>query len=186
MQNPFDPSLANPPLRDALEEISNRYDPKDVAKQIPDVKHLRRRHDHAIRLIEAVAEASAGPGQYNCYMYALNVHRSPAVTDLLARRNIAFGNDFMAWLIESGRLTPISADAAAAGDIVLYSDRSGPKHAGRWDGKAVQSKWGLGHLWSHRVFEVRSSYGDAAQAYQRVDSAAMAQWFVEYADGSAD
>jgi hypothetical protein len=111
-------------------------------------------------------------------MYALNVRRSPEIAGLLSETDLPFGNNFIAWLAESARLKLVAYPTRD--DVILYSTVNGPRHAGRWDVNSVVSKWGLGHLWRHGVFEVRSSYGDIIQTYAHVDPKPVAHWFAEY------
>src|SRR5262249_5971429 len=102
----------------------------------------------------------------------------------LSNEDIRFGNDFVAWIIESGRLHLIDPASVATDDIILYCDSAEPKHAGRWNGALVVSKWGLGHLWKHRVFEVRASYGNIVRAFRGVSRPHAENWFSEYSNGS--
>jgi hypothetical protein len=50
------------------------------------------------------------------------------------------------------QLQEIAAVDARDGDIIVYFDGEGlPKHAGVFQGGAIVSKGGLGHLWRHTV-----------------------------------
>jgi hypothetical protein len=178
-KNEFDASVGSPQLRAELDVITRRYDPDQVRRQLGDIQSLNAGHPHSIECLEAVDLAIAGPGQFNCYMYALNIHDSAQVAELLANTTRPLGNGFMRWLIQTRRLKPTS-DALQINDIIVYCDEEGPKHAGRWNGAAVVSKWGLAHLWEHGMFEVPTRYGHLVRSYRGVKARQAEKWFADY------
>jgi hypothetical protein len=182
MRNPmnqFDSSVASAELRAEIEVITRRYDPDKVRGQLADIGKLRRRFLHSIEVIQAVDVATEGPGQFNCYMYALNVHDSSRIAALLGTTDQPLGNEFMRWLVKSRRLKA-TTDGLKDDDMILYSDDRGPLHAGRWSGTAVVSKWGLAHLWKHGMFEVPTRYGHIVRTYRGVKAQQAEKWFVDY------
>jgi len=182
MQDPFDPALSNPQLRAELEAIIKPDDPKSVADQIAAVNELRNRYGHTIDVVETVADASRAPGQYNCYMFALGVQRSQAILELLADPYIKLGNGFMAWLLVNSHLSAVDPTTVTPNPVVLYMTSESPVHAGRWDRDRVVSKWGLDHVWRHRVYEVPSSYGAIAQPYGALPRDLVEQLFAQYVE----
>ena len=178
-KNEFDASVGSPGLRAALEAITRRYDPDPVREQLADVSSLRKCNPHSIEIVEAVDHAVAGPGQFNCYMYALNIHDSAKIARLLANTTRPLGNGFIRWLIQTRRLKP-TTDALQSNDLIVYADEEGPKHAGRWDGSAVISKWGLAHLWRHGMFEVPNRYGHIVRSYCGVKASQAEKWFIDH------
>ena len=60
-------------LRLALDAIANRHAGPTVRLQISEVEQLRPRFKHSIELVEAVDDASAGSGQFTCFMHALEL-----------------------------------------------------------------------------------------------------------------
>lgn len=178
-KNLIDASAASSALRAEIEIITNRYSPEEVGRQLMDIAALRLRFAHSIEVASAVDRAIPGYGQFNCYMYALNLHESGRIVQLLERTAHPLGNDFMRWLVETRRLKP-RTDGLQPNDLILYSDMTGPKHAGRWDGSLVVSKWGLAHVWKHGTFEVPTSYGDIVRSYRAVASTRAEHWFADY------
>ena len=127
-------------LRAELEAITGRYAPTEVLRQVANVAALRSQFIYSVEVVLAVEQAVAGYGQFNCYMYALNIHQSERIVALLERTTQPLGNEFMRWLVKTRRLKPTTSDRQNE-DLILYSHSTGPKHAGRWDGSAVVSKW---------------------------------------------
>jgi len=76
---------------------------------------------------------------------------------------------FAHWLIDHNHLAEVPEDEATEGDLVFYFADSGLKHAGllRDDGR-VTSKWGIGHLYEHELFEVPESYGTYVRFFKPV------------------
>jgi hypothetical protein len=64
MHKTFEPASSNSALRLALNEISH----EQVGGQIAAIENLEVTYPHAVTLMDAVANASPGSGQYNCYM----------------------------------------------------------------------------------------------------------------------
>jgi hypothetical protein len=105
-------------------------------------------------------------------MHALDFTEKPEY-ELLARWRYDdrfAGPVFIEWLLGNGRLVEIECSNAANRDLVFYFDDQGrSKHAGLWLGdKRVQSKWGIGHLYKHQIFEVPESYGTNVRFFKRL------------------
>lgn len=174
----------DPGLRDALQQITTTYSGPNVGVHVDEVEHLKRRFRHTIRVVEVVQDARPGPGQFTCFMHALELSSPPPLmTRIMERFDLYPGAEFVGSWIRRGQLQ----ETAEPGDrdIALYFDDDVPKHAGKIRGEVILSKWGLGHVWQHAPFEVPSSYGSVIRTFKRVESNASADWFVAYATGLA-
>src|SRR6266851_5671606 len=123
---------------------------------------LTSRHPHSIRHLP---ELSKQP--YNCFTHALGLLDSDRVQKVLQRdadwygfAGIKVGSEFMARLIADQTLTSHSA-----GELTVYFFDVTPRHAGLVTGERVRSKWGIGNLWDHAVWEVPASYGETVERY---------------------
>jgi hypothetical protein len=175
------PQPQDPLLRAELQRITETAG----FNQVADVAALSKTHPHSIAF---VTDASEQPHGYNCFMFALGLAVLPDhLAALAARHDAAFpGADFVAGLVERG-LQPITADEAADGDLVLYSDERGrPAHAGIVQGRLVVSKWGEGHIWKHPVFEIPASYGVEVRVYRRITRDEALGLFEAFARQAAD
>lgn len=174
---------ADPSLREALDRIAKNHGGRNVRAQVAEVERLRMRFRHSITAVEIVDDATSGRGQFTCYMHALDLSvPPPLVVSIMERFDSVFpGAEFIALLVEHQRLEAVPEPEND--DVVIYFAGHTPKHAGKFNDGMVVSKWGLGHLWQHPVFEVPESYGQAVQAFRRVDGAMAAEWFVDYATG---
>jgi hypothetical protein len=171
----------DPDLREALRHLTQNYSGRNVRGQVDEVAHLRKRFSHSIRPVVLVEDAHPGPGQFNCFMHALDMAPPPgAVAKLMERFDHVYpGSEFVRLLVERRFLKATSE--AREGDLLVYFSEKMPKHAGRIRGELVVSKWGLGHVWSHGVFELPSSYGNDVRTFKAVDGRLAAKWFVAYA-----
>jgi hypothetical protein len=153
-----------PGLRDGLEEIVNggKY---VVWEQPAAIEELAREFAHSICLVDD--EFDRG---YNCYTFALGLVDNDRVYEILRKdagldgfADIKVGVEYVVRLIKDGVL--IRDDD---GPVVLYLEDDIPVHAGIVDEGRIQSKWGIGHLWEHDLWEVPRSYGDKTERY-RID-----------------
>jgi hypothetical protein len=90
---------------------------------------------------------------------------------------IKVGPEFVLRLIERGILARDDA-----GDIVIYFRDRLPMHAGLCIGRRIRSKWGIGNLWEHGLWEVPSSYGDTAERYTILRPELIEPEFESYSD----
>lgn len=92
------------------------------------------------------------------------------------------GADFTRWLIEQGSLAEVSQAEAQDGDLVFYFSKGIFKHAGLWHPNGrVLSKWGVGHLFDHELFEVPMSYGSEVRFYKRLPFEDAYDLFTQFA-----
>jgi hypothetical protein len=175
-----DTGPVDPLLREALDRISH-YRGAEVDRQISEVERLRTQFGHSITLCQAVSDASPGAGQFTCFMHALEISAPPQVVLKILERfdTVYFGSEFVDQLVQKGLLVELAKQEDD--DILIYFRDGWPRHAGKTKGEMVISKWGLGHVWRHGVFEVPASYGSEVRVFQRVDGATAANWFFQYA-----
>jgi hypothetical protein len=92
--------------------------------------------------------------------------------------------DFAHWLLANNLLTEVTQADVREGDIVFYFSVDGRfKHAGRMlaDGRIV-SKWGIGHLYEHGIFEVPESYGNAVRFFRGLSYDEAFENFMRFAE----
>lgn len=92
----------------------------------------------------------------------------------------AFGH----WLLDRGLLVEVSQAEAREGDLVFYLSNDGRfKHAGlcRAEGRVI-SKWGIGHLYEHGVFEVPDSYGNKVRFFRSLSYDEAFGHFMRFAE----
>ena len=89
--------------------------------------------------------------------------------------------DFAVYLADASVLTAISVPSA--GDLVLYSTETTGcfTHTGVVRSESILSKWGVGHLWLHDLWEVPASYGDAKAFYRLRAPSDVSKRFVDFA-----
>jgi hypothetical protein len=162
----------NNPLRRALDGVTEHLLPHEHACVI---EGLRSIYPHAITPLD---EPPDQPHGYNCYMYALGMHRLPDdLVDLALNADISPDGASVAHLIASGSLEPDDE-----GELVIYFGPPMPKHAGLRQGRTVTSKWGIGRLWSHGLDEVPLSYGFRVQFFKRLPNGAAESLYRAYVE----
>ena len=91
---------------------------------------------------------------------------------------------FAHWLIDNGLLEEISQAEAQRSDLVFYFGADGRfKHAGliAGDGRVI-SKWGVGHLYEHGLFEVPDSYGTEVRFFRALPYRVAYGYFRRFAE----
>ena len=104
------------------------------------------------------------PRTFNCFMYAVGL--APWIEAGIAFNQLpkTANGDFLCSLL---RDRP-RQDKGSNGDLVVYSVAEKPEHAGRIQHDRVISKWGIGQLWDHRLYEVPSQYGSEVQFFDEI------------------
>lgn len=144
------------------------------------------RHPHLINALEGhairVLESSRPLARYTCFMHVVGLYDQEAYVEVaISGDGSIFANStFIAYLIEQGVLS--EKPTAERGDIVLYFRDGSPTHAGIaiGDGRLI-SKWGIGHLYEHDVYEVPAKYGQEIRYYHRLAPEASLEHFLEFA-----
>jgi hypothetical protein len=151
-------------LRELLETMTGADFPVEL--------HPSRLVEISLAVPHSIAALPASYGQpledFNCVMYALDL--VGMIDDPSGRPFGMFYADtlFLSSLIETGRLAPT---VESKGALAVWSDNGHVKHIGVITnaGRAA-SKWGIGHLYEHGLFELPKSYGDEIAFYEPLDS----------------
>lgn len=162
-------------LRHQLHQITDNGAPETHPQLI---QELGREFPHSID----VAQGSAPNDRYTCAMHAFDLVEDPeyiAITKA-APRDLFASPRFVERLIALGHLAELARPQPDA--LVVYLDGGAVKHIGRLLSETrVESKWGVGHLYYHGLFEVPSSYGSELRFFEPVDREFVLDRYVEYA-----
>ena len=140
-------------LRNKLNELTRC---RDLEQQISMMDVLRKEFAHHISLKQKFDRDVEK--QYTCFMHGFHVFYSEEVKSILrTNHKIIFGTEFVQGLIDRNILLPNKN-----GLLVIYFRNGNPVHAGKFlpQKNRVASKWGIGHLWEHDIWEVPAFYGD--------------------------
>ena len=172
------PKQPNVLLRQELERMTGV---PDVAQHQALLDVVTRKYPNSIQIKD-----SAHPiDRYTCLMYALDFVEKPEYIDIASYGlgHVFAGADFAMWLINSERLSPVYPPYVQTGDLVFYFDKGRFKHVGLWDSnERVRSKWGLGHLYEHVLFEAPVSYGNEKKFYAGLSFDLAFNHFVAFAE----
>jgi hypothetical protein len=167
----------NQPLREALDEITKRYVNDNVAEQIPEIASLASTYPHTITLVCEAIPDKPETFQFNCYQYSFDLANVESVKRIMKNYSSVYpGREFVQFLIER-RLEEISGDEANDQDHIIYSAGMQSEHAGKVFEGAIESKWGLMHLWRHDVFEVPWHYGNNVRFFRHLPQSESVQAF---------
>lgn len=164
-------NMAN--LRQKLDELTQCH---NLERQLIVMDDLRKEFNHHIKLLKRINGDSET--KYNCFMYALNVSQARKIRNALQlNEDASFGTKFIHGLINNRILSPNKS-----GTVIIYFKHNKPIHAGKFSHttKRVKSKWGIGHLWKHDIFEVPYLYGNLFKFYDPVDPQIIIKEFQEY------
>lgn len=119
---------------------------------------------------------------FNCFSFALDTIDSGRITEILkedtsndCRYGVKFGTDFINRMISGGFL--VRDDN---GSIIVYFKNGKPVHAGKIKNNRIVSKWGVGLLWEHDVWEIPNSYGDKNLRFRETDRESIEGEFIKY------
>lgn len=146
-----------------LREVTKPADAAGLKQQIQQIADLTCQYPHTTTLIE---ENTEGKPHFNCYQLALGLRDFKFHNGFWT---VFLGRDFVEFLVNA-LLEETDIQNATNGDIVIYVD-SEIEHAGRirnGPNEAVESKWGLGHVWCHDVYEVPENYGDTVRFFKGI------------------
>ncbi len=172
--------LNNRELREKLDQITAL--PRDQVSRCPELVHqLNASHPHTIEVVVDPALADLPLDKYTCFMHAFGLANSKPVIRIARALDHVYPNrEFVAYLIEN-HLSETTPEATRDGDVIVYSDPEKITHTGDVFSGRIVSKWGTGHLWNHRVFEVPARYGDDVKFYRAVPPQVAEEAFVAYA-----
>ena len=130
--------------------------------------------NHTIRILSSIREDNS----YNCVMYALDLQNDQRYLELrkIIDPNIHADTSFLNYLIDEGALLLDSS-----GNLLTYSNELKITHIGKIDiqGRVI-SKWGIGHLYEHAIYEVPISYGDQVRRYSLIENISVFWYFEAY------
>lgn len=166
-------------LREHLEEITDHYGDDRVSEQIPRIAELNARFPHSISLLQAAIPGKPETFQFNCYQHSFGLARAESVTRIMREYWHVFpGREFVQFLLDT-RLQDIPTDEVQDGDHVIYAGEE-IEHAGIVRERRIESKWGLGHLWRHGVYEVPLRYGNRVRFFRQLTPETCVRAFLEY------
>lgn len=156
---------------DALREALNRITAERVplTDQIGRIEQLAPVMRHSIR--GRTVRHTAG---FNCFAFAFGLYDDPdyrqiarAEARLNGRRFFA-SSDFTKHIIRGGHLQPAPRHEINPGDLVFYWASNKIAHAATAVSPTrFRSKWGRGHLYDHRLWEVPQRYGHLARFFRQ-------------------
>lgn len=138
------------------------------------IMRMNKLNDEFARSLKSL---EMGANNYNCFMYALGVEGDEDVKDILsANPQIKFGSSYITKLIDTEVLVE-----DIHGSVVLYFNGDKPLHAARrlHNGLCI-SKWGMGLLWQHELYDLPLNYGDRHAFFNLSSSAAAVEAFKKY------
>ena len=118
--------------------------------------------------------------KYNCFAYAFDLMHSTKYTEI-APIGVFANSEFVEFLINNEILKEIEWGKENDGDIIIYFDKGKPKHAGKIYSGRIISKWGVGHLWEHDIYDVPINYGNKCRIFTRISKDISIAAFIEYA-----
>lgn len=140
---------------------------QDVGQHAALLHDIGREYPNSI----CIAESPHPIGRYTCLMHVFHFTEKPEYIDIADYRlgRVYAGAEFAHWLIENERLTEVSQAEAQNGDLIVYFREGRFKHIGLWQPNGrVLSKWGIGNLYDHELFEIPESYGNDVKFYRRL------------------
>lgn len=84
--------------------------------------------------------------------------------------------DFINFLIKQNALVQNEE-----GTFILYFDGETVTHAGILENHRVKSKWGIGNLYEHEIWEVPKQYGNDYKRFEKNDEELVIKCFEEFA-----
>lgn len=148
-----------------------------LQKQAEAIGLLQTETKHKIKVISEFTDWEGG--QFTCFQFALGLSEDRELIDFKNKNPVydaGFDSCFVNYLITNGLLTQNNN-----GSLVIYFFDGWPKHAARFvgSGRAI-SKWGLGNVYEHELYEVPESYGDDTKTYLFPDLEIIKQKFYWY------
>lgn len=165
-------------LRLCLQEMTEHL---PVGEHPAGIEALRADTDHTITIVESEHPIE----RYTCGVYSFHLvenstYLSVATTGL---GGTFAGAEFIQFVLRSHLLVELEPEAATIGDLVMYFNRTEFKHVGRVaQDQRIQSKWGMGFLYNHEVWEVPAGYGDVVRYFMGTDPDASFELFITYAE----
>jgi hypothetical protein len=123
--------MNNQQLREALDEILDRYTCDEVGEQIQQIKNVAERYPHSITLVDQAIPGKPEIFQFNYYQHSFDLVNVDSVNQIMRTSRSAFpGRQFVASLIDN-LLQEMHPQSAQDGDHVVYYSGSTIEHAGK-------------------------------------------------------
>lgn len=167
----------NKEFRQKLQEMTQEL---DVSKHPALLIGLSKTYPNSILILP-----SAHPiDRYTCLVHAFDFTEKKEYLEIATcgSGRIFASPAFALWLLQHNFLDELTQNEDSKGAIILYMDGKNIRHAGlvtRVD--RVISKWGIGHLYEHEVFEVPESYGTEVRFFKKPPYNLMYNYLVAYA-----
>jgi hypothetical protein len=165
-------------LRQSLSEITLDL---EVGTHAARIDALREIFDHSILVVESEHPVE----RYTCGVHAFCLVEEPTYVEIAG---VGFGRtfagaDFINFVLQRNLLIPRDVDEVIDNDLIIYFENGVFRHVGRTTGgRRVLSKWGIGLLYEHEVFEVPATYGDEVRYFCGPDPDACFNFFIQYAE----
>jgi hypothetical protein len=172
-------NATNEALRQRLDGMSTTS-----AEQHPTtINKLKNEFEHSICLIKQVTDNREG--RANCHEYALGLQKSEIVASVASCPAISMDETFISSLIFSD-LKEVEQSDSRLNDLIIYFSGGHPSHSGLMKGNKIESKWGSGHIWQHKIEEVPLSYGSEVKFFHKINKTQALRAFCDYAIRKAD
>ena len=145
------------------------------------LRELSLAHPNTVKILE-----SAHPlHRYTCFVHAFGFTEQPHYISIaeMGFNYVYAGPEFGLWLIDKGYISEITEGDLVPNDLAFYFSADGRlRHVAIFlDSGRYQSKWGLGYLFEHRLFEVPESYGNSARFFRGLAYPVAIRCFIAYA-----
>jgi len=159
------------------QELRNQL--QDITLNHPSIHQrlLRERvQNHSLKVVSGFGNDLS----YNCVMYALNLQNDQRYLDLRIALpgHIHADTKFLKFLIDQGFLVE-----SEKGQLIIYFEGDVIKHIGKLSShNRVVSKWGIGLLYDHELFDIPVDYGCSIKRFSVKGSPDIFVEFKNYVD----
>jgi hypothetical protein len=146
-------------LRNRLQEVTHN---PDIATHRIGIEAMRPVFHHTIDVITNENDNLA----FNCVMFALGLEADAEYFAMATHcpQEVHASTQFLHFLADRGEL--VERQFGVPGSLIAYLEDGRFRHIGKMaDDGRVRSKWGIGHLYEHAVFEVPASYGTTVRFF---------------------
>ncbi len=164
------------------EQLTQMTDIVDVTEHPARGEGLRAKFGHTIALVEEPAAIE----RYTCAVYAFDLVEDPTYGEIATSFGPSYafaGCEFVEYVLNTGLLSERPLDVRAPGDLLIYSDKGRFRHIGKLrEVDRVVSKWGVGYLWEHGLWEVPSKYGNDVRFFEALADGDGLDLFINFAE----
>lgn len=166
-------------LRDALLQITELAPPQEHAARI---EQLRANTAHTI----AVLNSEHPIDRYTCAVFAFHLVEDPTYIEVASfgLGGTFAGPEFVSFLLDNNLLASRAEHESVKGDLIFYFESGEFRHVGRLcalPGRVV-SKWGIGLLYEHGIWEVAENYGEEVRYFAGPNEEESFELFSKYAE----